>query len=171
MVDIDTAPEGPYINRLTRASITTQSVPLLAELGLLPDLSAAFIQEKSKADNVAKTLAILQAGWLVFQCIARAAIHLPLTLLEINTLAHVVCTFIIYFLWWSKPLDIEDPRCFWQMESTLMRGLVDVWSDHGVQTRREQEHNPHEARDRRSALLGVASKSDECSPIERYDWW
>ncbi|KAI9887706.1 MAG: hypothetical protein M1823_000455 [Watsoniomyces obsoletus] len=125
VVDIDTAPEGPYINGLTRVSICAHGVPLLAELGLLPDLSAAFIRDKSKADNVAKTLAIAQASWLVLQCIGRAAMHLPLTLLEINTLAHVVCAFVIYFLWWSKPLDIQDPTV---LEGDGIHGLCAAMS-------------------------------------------
>jgi hypothetical protein len=31
------------------------------------------------------------------------------TLLEINTIGHVICAFALYALWWSKPLEIKDP--------------------------------------------------------------
>ncbi|KAL8813698.1 MAG: hypothetical protein Q9223_006970 [Gallowayella weberi] len=34
---------------------------------------------------------------------------LPISLLELNTFAHALCTLVIYLLWWHKPLDVEEP--------------------------------------------------------------
>lgn len=39
---------------------------------------------------------------------------MTVTLLEVNTLAHVLCALIILFLWWRKPKQINKP--------TLLRG-------------------------------------------------
>jgi hypothetical protein len=67
------------------------------------------LEDKGKAGALVKTLAILQILWLVIQCGARLAQHLPLTTLEISTLAYVPCTILIYYLWWDKPYEINTP--------------------------------------------------------------
>jgi hypothetical protein len=35
---------------------------------------------------------------------------LPISLLELNTFGHALCTLLIYCMWWNKPLDIEEPE-------------------------------------------------------------
>ncbi|KAF2006515.1 hypothetical protein P154DRAFT_600371 [Amniculicola lignicola CBS 123094] len=92
-----------------RLSFTPEGIRLLSFLGRLPQIREAQIQDKSKADGLAKTLVIIQAGWMIIQTIARLAQHLPVTLLEINTIGHVLCALVLYLLWWSKPLEIKDP--------------------------------------------------------------
>jgi hypothetical protein len=76
---------------------------------LLPDLSVSQIKDKSKANSLTKTVICLQASWFVAQCIARMASRLSISLLELNTFAHAICTLLAYFLWWDKPLDVEEP--------------------------------------------------------------
>lgn len=78
-------------------------------LGRLPEIQENQIRDKSKADGLAKFLVVLQAGWMILETLARVQQKLPVTLLEINTMGHVVCAFALYGLWWSKPLDIKDP--------------------------------------------------------------
>ncbi|KAJ6511555.1 hypothetical protein C8R47DRAFT_1296757 [Mycena vitilis] len=51
----------------------------------------------------------LPGRWFVVRCIARTAQHLPLTELEVATLAFAVVNLVIWLLWWSKPLDVRDP--------------------------------------------------------------
>lgn len=92
-----------------RLTLTPRGVLLLAQCGLLPRLTKDEIKDKSKADSIAKTLVLLQAGWLIVQLIGRVAQKLPVTLLEVNTLGHVVCAFIIYMMWWHKPRQVETP--------------------------------------------------------------
>ncbi len=36
-------------------------------------------------------------------------VGLPLSLLEVYTIAHVLCTLGFYLVWWHKPLDIKEP--------------------------------------------------------------
>ena len=81
---------------------------------LVPDISEATIQDKSKASGLVKSLVCLQAAWFCAQTFSRWERHLAVSLLELNTLVHALCALLIYLLWWNKPLDIE--------ESTLIRG-------------------------------------------------
>ena len=74
---------------------------------MLPEIDRGRVRAKSKADWLAKALAIFQTMWMVIQTIARRASGLPL--LELSTLAHVLCTVIMYGAWWKKPQYVSDP--------------------------------------------------------------
>ncbi|CAA7268758.1 unnamed protein product [Cyclocybe aegerita] len=74
-----------------------------------PSFTREDIQDKSKADALAKGLAMLQTTWFIAQCIARATQKLPLTEMEVVTLGLAVLNVIVYILWWEKPLDIQRP--------------------------------------------------------------
>ena len=69
----------------------------------------AEIKDKGKSDWLAKSLVLLQTSWFVTQCIARAIEHLPVTHLEIVTLAYAAMNFVIYIFWWNKPLNVNRP--------------------------------------------------------------
>ena len=69
----------------------------------------AEIKDKGKSDWLAKSLALLQTSWFVMQCIARGIKHLPVTHLEIVTLAYAAMNFVIYVFWWNKPLNVNRP--------------------------------------------------------------
>ena len=69
----------------------------------------AEIKDKGKSDWLAKSLVLLQTSWFVMQCIARAVEHLPVTHLEIVTLAYAAMNFVIYVFWWNKPLNVNRP--------------------------------------------------------------
>lgn len=72
----------------------------------LPDLTTDEIWDKSKADSFAKGAVLFQGAWLVIQSIAREAQGLPITPLELFTLAFVVSTVMSYFFWWRKPQNV-----------------------------------------------------------------
>ena len=69
----------------------------------------AEIKDKGKSDWLAKSLVLLQTSWFVIQCIARGIKHLPVTHLEILTLAYAAMNFVIYVYWWNKPLNVNRP--------------------------------------------------------------
>ena len=69
----------------------------------------AEIKDKGKSDWLAKSLVLLQTLWFVMQCIARGIKHLPVTHLEIVTLAYAAMNFVIYVFWWNKPLNVNRP--------------------------------------------------------------
>ena len=95
----------------TRAALTPAGIMfcLNHEPDILPYLSPEQIKDKSKADGLKKFLVCAQATWFCVQCIARLSQSLPLSLLELNTVAHALCTLVIYLSWWHKPLDVEEP--------------------------------------------------------------
>ncbi|KAJ7727069.1 hypothetical protein B0H16DRAFT_1429165 [Mycena metata] len=67
------------------------------------------IKDKSKGDTLSKGVAIAQGLWFVTQCLARVSQHLPLTELEVATLAFAVLSVAIRLLWLHKPLDVQQP--------------------------------------------------------------
>lgn len=101
----------PFIPGSPRIAVTSKGIYRLAQINItwLPDISKNSIRDRSKADNLAKSLVCLQAGWMIVQCITRVVAHLPVTFLEINTLGHVVCALLMYILWWHKPLEVSIP--------------------------------------------------------------
>jgi hypothetical protein len=48
--------------------------------------------------------------WMLVQTIVRKAYGLPITLLELNTLAHVGCAVLMYAIWWPKSKDVNEPQ-------------------------------------------------------------
>ena len=69
-------------------------------------LSVENIRDRSKADSIAKLIALVQVSWFVVQCLVRAAHALPLSQLESMTLGYIPLVVITYFFWWYKPKDI-----------------------------------------------------------------
>ena len=67
------------------------------------------IEDRAKSNWLAKSLVLLQTSWFVTQCIARGIEHLPLTHLEIVTLAYAAMNVPIYYFWWNKPLNVNRP--------------------------------------------------------------
>jgi len=95
----------------TRITLTGAGVLTLAEFAQqrLPIISVADIEDKNKASRLAKTIAVVQAAWFTAQCITRLAVGLSISLLELNTFGHAICTLVTYILWWHKPLDVQEP--------------------------------------------------------------
>jgi hypothetical protein len=75
--------------------------------GDFPRIAIEEIQDKSKGDAISKGLVILQTGWFIMQCIARGIQGLPITELELVTIAFSVLTFVMYWVWWDKPLHVQ----------------------------------------------------------------
>ncbi|KAG2067386.1 hypothetical protein BDR04DRAFT_1027713, partial [Suillus decipiens] len=73
----------------------------------MPNITEADIEDRSKGDGLSKGIAILQLVWFVTQLVARYVQNLPVTLLEIDTLAVAALTCIAYCLWWKKPKDVR----------------------------------------------------------------
>ena len=91
--------------------VTAKQIHYLVQRGHLPlpRITRKEIWDKSKADRLAKTIAASQAIWLVAQVVARGFQHLPVTLLELSTVAIITCTGVTSFFWFQKPLGVETP--------------------------------------------------------------
>jgi hypothetical protein len=73
----------------------------------LPVITEEDICDRSKSDAFTKVFAFIQCAWLVTQCSTRAAVGLPLTELELMTLAFIVTALVMYGFWWYKPFDVQ----------------------------------------------------------------
>ncbi|KAF8950592.1 hypothetical protein BDZ97DRAFT_1180663 [Flammula alnicola] len=60
---------------------------------------------------ISKGIVVLQTTWFIMQCTARWVEKLPLTELEVVTLAFAVLNAIVYGLWWNKPQNIGVAVC------------------------------------------------------------
>lgn len=65
------------------------------------------IQDKSKTDWVTKGIAILQVTRIILNVIVRHAIKLPITQMEIATIAFAVMAIFIYLVNWWKPQNVS----------------------------------------------------------------
>ncbi|KAI0059880.1 hypothetical protein BV25DRAFT_1918237 [Artomyces pyxidatus] len=63
----------------------------------------------SQGDALSKTLAVIQTFWFILQAIARHTEHLPITQLEVMTLAYTTITVVMYVAWWDKPQNVSGP--------------------------------------------------------------
>jgi hypothetical protein len=103
-----------------------------------PLLSPQAIVDRSKADSITKGLACLQSGWLVTQCIARVKQHLPLTVLELTTVAYVPYAIIASVILWDKPLDVQIPTAIELLPFEGDRDidlLLELLREHALKTR------------------------------------
>ena len=72
-----------------------------------PTITEEEIEDRSKADGLAKGIAVLQTTWFIAQCISRTSQGLITTEVELITVAFAALNGILYFLWWNKPLDVK----------------------------------------------------------------
>jgi hypothetical protein len=91
--------------------VLPSNVAPLIETGVIKHshLRERDIQDRAKADSLAKAFTMLQTFWVTCNIIARAAYNLPITPLEISTVAYAVCAAITYGVWWHKPKDMVTP--------------------------------------------------------------
>ena len=101
------------------------------------------IKDKGKSDWLAKSLVLLQTSWFVMQCIARAIEHIPVTHLEIITLAYAAMNFVIYIFWWNKPLNVNRPvRVFRNSEPSTTQRQVISRATQNLRAHQEKVKNP-----------------------------
>ncbi|KAF8969303.1 hypothetical protein BDZ97DRAFT_1915272 [Flammula alnicola] len=77
----------------------------------IPMINELDIQDRSKGDFISKGIVVLQTTWFIIQCATRWAEKLPLTELEVVTLAFAVLNGIIYGVWWYKPQNVGVAVC------------------------------------------------------------
>ena len=82
----------------------------LARAGVLPDISDKQIKSMSKQDNIQKLIVCLQLLWFFIGVFARVYEHLPLTLIELYTVAHTTSALALYVIWYHKPYGVSAPH-------------------------------------------------------------
>ncbi|KAK4459546.1 hypothetical protein QBC42DRAFT_274255 [Cladorrhinum samala] len=140
---------------------------------LLPDLSVADIQDKSKASGLAKTIVIMQASWFMVQCLSRMGTGMTISVLELNTFAHALCALVAYAMWWRKPLDISQPTLIKgpgtdQVCGSLYRRSLTWWGSTHVGVRAKAFH---ESGDKLYAKMMIQNPGLPERPITSgYEW-
>ncbi|KZT05092.1 uncharacterized protein LAESUDRAFT_727343 [Laetiporus sulphureus 93-53] len=72
-------------------------------------ISEVEIQDKSKANWLSKTAAVVQTFWFMLQVLVRFIEGLPITELEIFTASFTIMAIAMYALWLRKPFCIDVP--------------------------------------------------------------
>ncbi|KAJ3576384.1 hypothetical protein NP233_g481 [Leucocoprinus birnbaumii] len=90
-------------------TLCLEDVDLPRDINLIPYYTEEEIMDRSKGDVLSKGVALLQTAWFGMQYFTRVYNQLPLTELETVTLAFVVLNFVMYILWWYKPLNVQCP--------------------------------------------------------------
>lgn len=67
------------------------------------------IEDKSKASGIVKALALVQIFWFALGILGWGIQRLPITTLEIFTIAIIFCSILTYAFWWHKPQGIQRP--------------------------------------------------------------
>ncbi|KAI0062757.1 hypothetical protein BV25DRAFT_1915884 [Artomyces pyxidatus] len=98
-----------YENGVPKHPLSRWDVAELVRTGDLVPPTEGEIRGWSQGDALSKTLAVVQTLWFVVQCIARAIEGLPITQIEIMTLAYTTITVAMYVAWWEKPQNVGSP--------------------------------------------------------------
>ncbi|KAF7375229.1 hypothetical protein MSAN_00409500 [Mycena sanguinolenta] len=102
---------GGFVSKGGHHPITTPEQLCLEPeyVAAIQSIEAEVIEDKSKGDSMSKGVALLQGLWFIAQCLSRVHQDLPLTQLEVATLAFQFVSVFIWVLWWYKPLDVQQP--------------------------------------------------------------
>jgi hypothetical protein len=88
------------------------------EIGF-PLISEKEIQDRSKGDGLSKALVVVQTTWFIAQCISRKVQGLTITEIELVTVAFAFLNGIMYFLWWSKPVNVTTSIRIYRLTSPI----------------------------------------------------
>ncbi|KAG7087640.1 hypothetical protein E1B28_013588 [Marasmius oreades] len=75
----------------------------------VPSISEREIQDRSKGDALSKVLIFLHTSWFLLQVLARPISGLPVTELELVTVAIASLNILAYGFWFKKPLNVDCP--------------------------------------------------------------
>ncbi|KAM7214983.1 hypothetical protein V8F06_009660 [Rhypophila decipiens] len=67
------------------------------------------IEDKNKFDTLTRIITMVQLSWFVVNLVARVALNMAITTLELSTAAFIFCTLFTYFCWRHKPQDVSCP--------------------------------------------------------------
>jgi hypothetical protein len=91
--------------------VTQRNILAFIRAGIIDssDFRDEDIEDRSKADALGMVFTIIQSAWAMCNIIARAAYSLPISPLELGTIAYVACGILTYAFWWHKPKDMTTP--------------------------------------------------------------
>jgi hypothetical protein len=92
-----------------RFTIRLDNLILLTKADLLsaPDISTHDLEERNKNDRLARFITYLQLLHFCFQFFSRLGFNLPISTLELSTMAFICPAALVEYLWWDKPLEMR----------------------------------------------------------------
>ena len=91
---------------------------------IIPDISEESITDRVEDSSLSKGLLIFQIAWFFLNCASRIIQRLPLSTLEVSTIAHGFCTLITYGVWWFKPHNVAAGTLMWGEEARQVHALL-----------------------------------------------
>lgn len=98
--------DGSGTEQHLRSVLTVKGFQLMQRNNYAPQFTKADVDERSKADIIAKVVVVTQVTWFAIQVTGRVVAGLAVTALEVHTIVHVGCAIFMYVLWWNKPYAI-----------------------------------------------------------------
>ncbi|KAJ7201104.1 hypothetical protein GGX14DRAFT_524653 [Mycena pura] len=143
---------GGFVSPDRHPVVTKEQLRRMDYLDAVKEVPVETIVGKSKGDSISKSAALVQGLWFIAQCAARVAQRLPVTQLEVCSLAFAVVNIVIWLLWWGKPLDVPG-------HDTIIIG-----AEREAPKVRRADHIHSGLRDRATALLaGIYENYDPSS--------
>ena len=96
---------------------------------ILADITEEDILDRAASSSLSKALLIVQVAWFCTNCASRLFQRLPLSLLEVSTAAHGLCTLLTYFVWWSKPVNVPTPTLLREKQAREVYALLKCSGD------------------------------------------
>ncbi|KAF2838330.1 hypothetical protein M501DRAFT_872005 [Patellaria atrata CBS 101060] len=102
--DIERCDDGVYL------TIRLEDLIFLVEADLipLPNIDIHDLEERSKNDIFARVVTLIQVLYFLVYSFGRLGSGLPISTLELSTLAFICCAAFIEYFWWNKPLDLRS---------------------------------------------------------------
>ena len=96
---------------------------------IITNITEENILDRAASSSLSKALLFVQVAWFCTNCASRLFQRLPLSLLEVSTAAHALCTLVTYFVWLSKPLNVASPTLLRDKEAQEVHALLKCSDD------------------------------------------
>ena len=96
---------------------------------IITDITEENILSRAASSSLSKALLIVQVAWFCTNCASRLFQRLPLSLLEVSTTAHALCTLLTYIVWLSKPLNVPSPTLLREKKAQEVYALLNCSDD------------------------------------------
>jgi len=150
-----------------------------AEMIEWPTITKGEIEDRSRGDDLSKTIVLFETTWFVRQCIARGAYGLTVTELEVVTVAFPSLTGAIYSLWWDKRLDVRCSISVHLLDGLKIEGDTTQQEETGPQIipssnisnkeipERDENINPNPL-PTTSVEVDISTRDPACTRMERF---
>ena len=91
---------------------------------VITDITEDYINDQAASSGLSKALLAYQVARFCMSCASRVSQGLPLSLLEVSTVAHSICTLLTIAVWWSKPINVAAPTIMREKAAQEVHALL-----------------------------------------------